>query len=381
MMKCLEKVVKNRLQTYVGKHTDPYQFAYSNNRCVDDATLALTDFVLEHVDNNNTTSRKFFNKILFVDFSSAFNTIQPHIMMTKLCNMNVHPTLVLWVREFLTQRPQYVKFLGERSDIIHTNTGAPQGCVLSPNLFTLYTSDCRTENKVCQLFKYADDTALVARCINDDRAYRCEVERFTTWCNDNFLELNVSKTKEMIVDFRKSAVEHPPLYIAEQLVDRVTEYKYLGTILDDKFTFASNITCAYKKVCSRVYFVRQLRKLNVNGTILDLFYKSVISSVLSFSIACWLGNSSLESQGLLSRVINICHKLGVRDTKSLDEMYSKSVKQRCKAILKDNKHPLKGKYELLKSGRRWRSAKCRTVRYGNSFVPASIRMLNRMLNE
>ena len=121
--------------------------------------------------------------------------------MQKLINMNVSECLILWINEFLTRRPQYVKFNGGRSDVIFTNTGAPQGCVLSPLLFTLYTSDCKCMNSNNQLFKYADDTALASRCSNDDMMYREDVVYFTEWCDNNYLELNVKKTKEMVADF------------------------------------------------------------------------------------------------------------------------------------------------------------------------------------
>ena len=376
MMKCLEKIIKKLLQAQVAKYTDPCQFAYRSKRCVDDATLSLIDYVLEHVDRANTGTHKYFAKILFVDFSSAFNTIQPHIMTRKLNDMNVHPSLILWINEFLTERPQYVKFLGSKSDMLYTNTGAPQGCVLSPMLFTLYTSDCRTIKNGCKLFKYADDTALVGRCINNDALYRTEVARFTTWCEENFLELNVKKTKEMVVDFRKNVVEHEPLYIANELVENVTEYKYLGTTLDNTFTFATNTSTLHKKVQSRVYFVRQLRKLNVSQKILDLMYTSIISSVLSFSITCWYGNCSSEAQCKLDRVVNQCSRLGVQGAQSLNELYWKSVKIRCEVIQKDKSHPLNFRYEKLRSGKRLRSMRCRTARYGKSFVPSSIRMLN-----
>ena len=76
VMKSLERIVKNLLCQQVRPYTDHYQFAYSKGRCVEDATLSLTDYVLSHVDKPNESDRTHFVKILFVEFSSAFNTIQ-----------------------------------------------------------------------------------------------------------------------------------------------------------------------------------------------------------------------------------------------------------------------------------------------------------------
>ena len=109
------------------------------------------------------------------------------------------------------------------SDVIATNTGAPQGCVLSLLLFTLYTSDCSCASNSCQLMKYADNKALIGRCINDDNDYRNEVTRFSEWCSDNYLQLNVSKTKEMIIDFQRLNPSDPPLYINGEFVESVHE--------------------------------------------------------------------------------------------------------------------------------------------------------------
>lgn len=378
MMKCLEKIVKNILTEQVKTYVDTHQFAYTKNRCVEDATLSLTDYVLSDIDKPNTAAKKNYVKILFVDFSSAFNTIQPHIMMQKLINMNVNPCIILWINEFLTNRWQYVRFLSTKSDSLVTNTGAPQGCILSPLLFTLYTSDCRCLDNTCQLFKYADDTALVAKCINDDIMYRESVVAFTKWCSDNFLELNVKKTKEMCVDFRMSLTVHEPLYINDELVETVTEYKYLGTIIDNTFNFNANVDAVFRKVNSRLYFVRKLNKLKVDQKIMELFYTSIVQSVISFAIVCWYGNCSYLSKHKLGKVIKTCSKLGVLNAMSLLDLFKKGTIQRCKVITVDPTHPLHSYYQILKSGRRLRSVKSRTSRYSKSFVPSSIRLLNEI---
>ncbi len=114
------------------------------------------------------------------------------MLMEKLIGLNMSPLLVLWICEFLVGRVQYVKLKEQISVVIVTNTGAPQGCVLSPLLFSLYTNDCRSRNDCNKIFKYADDTAIVSLCVNNDVMYRQKVNSFSTWCKENFLKLNVN---------------------------------------------------------------------------------------------------------------------------------------------------------------------------------------------
>ena len=76
LMKCLEKLVRSHLFKNIQHILDPFQFAYLPNRCVEDATATLIHNVLQHAETTNAYSR-----VLFVDFSSAFNTIQPFMLM------------------------------------------------------------------------------------------------------------------------------------------------------------------------------------------------------------------------------------------------------------------------------------------------------------
>ena len=124
VMKCLESIVRNLVRDSVKEFCDLLQFAYVEGRCVDDAVTTLLHTVLTHLDKSKTYSR-----LLYIDFSSAFNTMQPHILLTKLYNMNVNSNLILWIYSFLTNRPQYVKLRNSTSNTLVTNTGAPQGCV------------------------------------------------------------------------------------------------------------------------------------------------------------------------------------------------------------------------------------------------------------
>ena len=88
------------------------------------------------------------------------------------------------------------------------NTGAPQWCVLSPLLYSLFTQDCVAMHASNSIIKFANDTTVVGLTTNNNEtAYREEVWALGVWCQENNLTLNGNKTKEMIVDFRKQQRE------------------------------------------------------------------------------------------------------------------------------------------------------------------------------
>ncbi len=99
--------------------------------------------------------------VLFVNFNSAFNTIIPDTLQNKLTQLTITTFICQWITSFLTDRKQLVR-LGKFSSSTRTiSTGAPQGCVLSPLLFSLYTDDYTSKDPSAKLLKFADDTTLI----------------------------------------------------------------------------------------------------------------------------------------------------------------------------------------------------------------------------
>ena len=149
--------------------------------------------------------------------------------------MLVDPPLVSWIVDYLTGRPQYMRLQHCVSDTVVSNTRAPQGTVHSPFFFTLYTTDFSYKTGSCHLQKFSDDSAIVG-CINkgEETEYRAVVDNFVSRCELNHLQLNTTKTKELVVDLRRTKTPVTPVSILEHNVDIVEHYRYLGVYIYNK---------------------------------------------------------------------------------------------------------------------------------------------------
>ncbi len=270
VMRVFERLVKNHICSSILVTLDPPQFAYRPNRSTDDAISQVLHSSLTHTDSKNGN----YVRLLFIDYRSAFNTIVPIKLAVKLTDLGLNSSLCDWIQDFLTGRPQVVKMGQFTSNSITLNIGAPQGCVLSPLLYSLYTHDCMSSHSSTSIVKFADDTVVLGLISkNDETAYLDEVERLTSWCQDKCLSLNVSKTKELIVDFRKrQQLPYTPLMISGTPVERVSSFKYLFVKIFEDLTWTAHIQTQVKKARQRLYHLRQLRKFRVSTAILKTFY-------------------------------------------------------------------------------------------------------------
>ena len=289
---------------------DQFQFAYRNNRSVDDAVVIGLFHVLKHLDSPNTYAR-----ILFVDFSSAFNTIIPSKLFDKIQSLGVPQSMCLWILDFLLNRPQVVKIGDNLSSSVTLSTGTPQGCVLSPMLYTLFTHDCLSCHVGTKILKFADDTTVIGLITNSDESeYRDQVNKLISWCSDNNLELNVNKTKEMIVDFRRKKSSPPSrLVIDGRTVEIVQHFKFLGSTISSNLKWELNVVNIVKKAQQRLYFLRRLRSFGLTTQVMLNFYRAVIESVLTFSISVWFGSITQKETLRLNRVVKTASRIIGRD--------------------------------------------------------------------
>lgn len=136
-----------------------------------------------------------YARALFLYYSSAFNTIQPDILISKLSDLGVHPYLIHWYTSFLINRVQLIKVNDKLSSAITASVGAPQGCVSSALLFTLYIDDCRTHSNNQYKIKYSGDTVLLTLLSNTDSPglHQQGVDQVVMWSKKNALEINTKK--------------------------------------------------------------------------------------------------------------------------------------------------------------------------------------------
>ncbi len=199
------KLVLAHLKDITGPSLDYLQFACRANRSVDEAVNMGLHFVLQHLDRAET-----YVRILFVDFSSAFNTIIPNLLLPKLTQLSVPTSICQWINSFLTERQQVVKLGKLSSSTCTISTGAPQGCVLSPLLFSLYMNDCTSKDPSVKLLKFAPHWPASSRTVTSlltDRRLRSWLSGavLTTW------SLILLKTVEKTVDFRRNSPALPHL--------------------------------------------------------------------------------------------------------------------------------------------------------------------------
>ncbi len=164
VMKVFERLLKKHICSSIPATLDPLQFAYRPNRSTDDAISQVLHSSLTHIDSKMATMSDCYS----LTIAQLSILIVPTKLAVKLSDLGLNTSLCDWIQDFLTGRPQVVKMGQFTSNSITLNVGAPQGCVLSPLLYSLYTHDCVSSHSSTSIVKFADDTVVLGLISNND---------------------------------------------------------------------------------------------------------------------------------------------------------------------------------------------------------------------
>ena len=152
-------------------------------------------------------------RILFLDYSKAFDLVDHTLLIAKFKHLEVPDILVRWLGAFLSNRQQRVRINKDVSNWLTLNGAMPQGSWLGPLCFIVYVSDMELPGNLMK-HKYIDDTTLSESLSTpSDSNLQSATGSLVTWSMDNNMRVNGKKTKEMIMCFKKSPWSLPPISI------------------------------------------------------------------------------------------------------------------------------------------------------------------------
>jgi hypothetical protein len=202
---------------------------------------------------------------------------------------------------------------------------------------------------------------------NNETVYR-EVRDLTVLCKDNNLSLNMIKTKEIIVDYRKRRTEHTPILIDRAGVEQVESFKFLGVHIPNKLTRSKHTKIFVKRARQNLFPLRRLKRFGMGPQILKRFYSCTIQSILTGCITAWNGNCLASSGKALQRVVCMAQYISGAKLPAFQDLWTRRCQRKSLKKFKNSSHPSHRLFSLLPRGKRYRSTKSRSKRLLNRFL-------------
>ena len=303
LSKPLEKHVHKHLMTYLDKHSllYPLQSGFRPNFSCHTALTHLIDNWLSAINTSEVVGS------VFLDFKKAFDMVHHDKLLDKLSLYLRNNTSLKFFQSFLHDRQQRVQLGGTVSTYGTLKSGVPQGSVLGPLLFCLFINDLpmHLSNKTVMCTMFADDTTLSVSGTSTNivtNTLQKSLDELNCWCLSNYMVLNPLKTKYMVITTRQKHQLHPlslSLSLGTMPVERVTEHKVLGVIIDEHIDWNAHLQKLCHKVSSSLFLLSKLRQY-VDTQACRIFFHAHILSHINYGSTLWDNCSNVNLKRLNS---------------------------------------------------------------------------------
>ena len=286
LVKLAEHLVKNRLEWYVESNgfLNKNQYGFRKGKSTMDSIAILT------TDIRLAFSRNESLLAAFLDIKGAYDNVVVTILRTKLLELEVPTLLVNFILNILSERSIRVYQDESNNKTRLVWHGLPQGSVLSPLLFNIYSYDlerylCDKNNSLCVL-QYADDLLLYisAKSIESiSSSLTASLVVLKNWLVNNGLSISVSKSS--LVLFSRMRLPPPvTVYYDNSVLPVNNETKFLGIILDAKLTGLSHCYYITAKCERNLNILRCVSGVwwGAHPFSLKLLYNAIIRSILDY---------------------------------------------------------------------------------------------------
>lgn len=294
--KALDKLIYISVYQHVLPKINSHIHYSIKGRSINTNLLETTAYILEAFEN------KKMIEVVYADFEKAFDNVAHNLLLFKLeTQFGITGSALSLFTSYFKDRTAYVKWNEDTSAPFPITQGIPQGGILSPLLFSLFTNDIPNPAN-CKLITYADDVKIMhAKAYNSPHItdLQTAIDILLSWSSKWGLKLNPEKTKTMKFSLKTNTdttQNEPILFINGTPLERVATFKDLGVTFNTHFTFANHITDLNLKLRRTLGFLKFKFYAINNINTRKILYNALFQAKLDFGLLVWsqAANSNIE---------------------------------------------------------------------------------------